>query len=74
MKLPCLRRARRDGELPSAYLRRCERPGRSRGSNYNAWLHVSTSTNRCIERADTFQELAVVLLFGERLFCLQRRS
>lgn len=58
MKLPCLRRAGRDGELPSAYLRRLERPGRSRGSDYNAWLHVSTRNTRRIEGADKLPELA----------------
>lgn len=70
MKLPCLRRAGRDGELPSAYLRRFERPGRSRGSDYNAWLHVSTRNTRCIGGADRLPELAAVLVFGARMFCL----
>ena len=72
MKLPCLRRAGRDGELPSAYLRRLEWPGRSRGSDYNAWLHVSMRNTGCIEGADKFPELAAVLVFGQRLFSLQR--
>lgn len=58
MKLPCLRGAGRDGELPSAYLRRLERPGRSRGSDYNAWLHVPTRNTRCIEGADKSPKLA----------------
>lgn len=57
MKLPCLRRAGRDGELPSADLRRLERPGRSRGSDYNAWLHVSMRNARCIEGADKSPKL-----------------
>lgn len=74
MKLPCLRRAGRDGELPSAYLRRLERPGRSRGSDYNAWLHVSTRNTRCIEGADKSQNWLAVLVFRVRLFCTQRIS
>jgi hypothetical protein len=68
MKLPCLRRAGRDGELPTAYSRRLERPGRSRGSNYNAWLHVSTGDNRCIERVvDKFPSIGGGVVVGERL-------
>lgn len=74
MKLPCLRRAGRNGELPSTYLRRLKRPGRSRSSDYNAWLHVSTRNTRCIEGADKFPELALALSCGQRLFSLQRTS
>lgn len=72
MKLPCLRRAGRYGELPPAYLRRLERPGRSRGSNYNAWLHLSTRNTRCIEREGEFPKLAAVLK-SERV-CPVRRE